>query len=103
MAEIPGGLGSIELESSVLRYASFDFHKDYTKIPAAIFAFLITLGIILSIAMPSRDVWVRLRASKGSAKLQIAGAAHNHSLGMAKLINKVCQQEADFISKKLSQ
>lgn len=57
-ASIPGGLGTIEL-TRVERYVSVDIHHDPTPQYALLFAILILGGLLLSLFVPRRRVWIK--------------------------------------------
>lgn len=69
-AELPNGLGSIEFgnanpdatdndySGSVLRFASFDIHHDPSRLWVLVFAVLVVLGLLTSLFVPRRRVWV---------------------------------------------
>ncbi|GAB2526633.1 cytochrome c biogenesis protein ResB [Paramicrobacterium agarici] len=95
--ELPNGLGSITLES-VKRFASFEVHSDPSQGWVLLFSMLVLAGLMLSLLVPRRRIWVKLipvddavvrveyagLARGDDAKLQSAVAAlqraHNASI-----------------------
>ncbi|GAA3883611.1 cytochrome c biogenesis protein ResB [Leifsonia kafniensis] len=86
--ELPNGLGSVTLENespdakvgdfsgSVLRFASFDIHRDPTQGWVLTFAVLILLGLLTSLFVPRRRVWVKAIPNEdGTLRLEYAGLA----------------------------
>jgi cytochrome c biogenesis protein len=74
-AEIPGGLGTIEL-SDVKRFASLDIHHDPSQVWVLVFAMLILGGLLTGLFVPRRRVWVKVvEAADGSRSVQYAGLA----------------------------
>ena len=87
-AELPDGLGTVtfadnspdsaanDFSKSVPRFASFDVHHDPTVYWVLSFAVLILLGLLTSLFVPRRRVWVKATAqSDGSVQLEYAGLA----------------------------
>ncbi|TFB56665.1 cytochrome c biogenesis protein ResB [Cryobacterium tagatosivorans] len=86
--QLPGGLGSVTFEDanpgakkgdfsgSVLRFASFDIHHDPTQGWVLLFAVLVLLGLLTSLFIPRRRVWVKaIEQGDGSVRLEYAGLA----------------------------
>jgi cytochrome c biogenesis protein len=86
--QLPNGLGSVTLENespnakagdfsgSVLRFASFDIHRDPTQGWVLTFAVLILLGLLTSLFVPRRRVWVKATPNAdGTLRLEYAGLA----------------------------
>lgn len=76
-ADLPNGLGSIEFgnadpeapagdfSNSVPRFASFDIHSDPSQFWVLLFAVLVTLGLLTSLFVPRRRVWIAVRPLAG--------------------------------------
>jgi len=86
--ELPNGLGTVTFEDaapgakegdfsgSVLRFGSFDIHHDPTQGWVLLFAVLVLLGLLASLFVPRRRVWVKaIRRDDGSVRLEYAGLA----------------------------
>ena len=74
-AEIPGGLGTIEL-SDVKRFASLEIHHDPSQVWVLVFAMLILGGLLTGLFVPRRRVWVKIvDDADGSRTVQYAGLA----------------------------
>ncbi len=86
--ELPNGLGSVtfddanpgsvagDFSGSVPRFASFDIHHDPTQGWVLLFAVLVLLGLLTSLFVPRRRVWVKAIAlPDGSLRLEYAGLA----------------------------
>ncbi|MGN6501592.1 MAG: cytochrome c biogenesis protein ResB [Pseudolysinimonas sp.] len=58
VADLPDGLGTVEYEG-LKRYVSVDIHHDITAVWALVFAVLILGGLLLSLFIPRRRVWVK--------------------------------------------
>nr|WP_307842501.1 cytochrome c biogenesis protein ResB [Salinibacterium sp. NG253] len=55
--ELPNGLGSVEL-TSIPRFVSLDVHHDPSQLPVLLFAMLLFGGLITSLFVPRRRMWV---------------------------------------------
>ena len=78
-AQLPNGLGSIEFvnanpdaaandfSGSVPRFASFDIHNDPSQVWVLVFAVLVVLGLLTSLLVPRRRVWVAVHATSADA------------------------------------
>lgn len=73
-AELPNGLGSIEL-SEIPRFVSLDVHHDAALGWIFLFAVLVTAGLITSLFIPRRRMWVKAVPTKGGIRLEYAGLA----------------------------
>jgi cytochrome c biogenesis protein len=83
-AQLPDGLGSVTLES-VARFAAFDVRRTPGQMPALVFSLLATAGLVASLFVPRRRVWVRVRGGQGEDEplLEIAGLSRGADAGLA--------------------
>jgi cytochrome c biogenesis protein len=85
---LPNGLGSVTFDNanpsaeagdysgSVPRFASFDIHHDPTQGWVLLFSILVLLGLLTSLFIPRRRVWVKaIEQEDGSVRLEYAGLA----------------------------
>ncbi|WP_432574163.1 cytochrome c biogenesis protein ResB [Kineococcus sp. SYSU DK005] len=81
--DLPGGLGSVSFEG-VKRYASIDVRRTPGQTPALVFSLLATTGLVLSLFLPRRRAWVRVRpAAGGGSDVVVAGLARGDDAGLA--------------------
>jgi cytochrome c biogenesis protein len=74
-ADLPNGLGSVSLDA-VPRFVSFDVHHDPTQRWVLLFAILVLGGLLTSLFVPRRRVWVKaVPQADGSTTLEYAGLA----------------------------
>lgn len=89
--DLPGGLGTVTFES-LPRFVSVDIHRDPTQLPVAIFALLILGGLVSSLFVVRRRVWLRLsRLPDGSAVLEVAALSRNEDPGQEKAVDDLVQ------------
>jgi cytochrome c biogenesis protein len=75
-AQLPNGMGSVTLDG-IKRFASFDIHRDPTQLWVLVFAILVLGGLLTSLFIPRRRVWVKLieNADGRGVTLEYAGLA----------------------------
>jgi cytochrome c biogenesis protein len=74
-ADLPNGLGSITFDG-VKRFASLDIHHDPTQGWVLVFAVLVLGGLLTSLFVPRRRLWVKaVTLPDGSLRLEYAGLA----------------------------
>jgi cytochrome c biogenesis protein len=74
-AQLPDGIGSVTFDK-VVRYASLDIHHDPTQGWVLVFAILILGGLLTSLFVPRRRMWVKAKTdSSGVVTLEYAGLA----------------------------
>jgi cytochrome c biogenesis protein len=100
-AELPNGLGSIEF-TGLKRFASVDIHHDPTPAYALLFALLILGGLLLSLFVPRRRVWIKaIPARGGLTRIEYAGLARGEDPTLARAVAELAerhQQHLDDIS-----
>jgi cytochrome c biogenesis protein len=83
-AELPGSRASVEF-SELRRFISVDIHRDPTQIPVALCAGLIMLGLVVSLFITRRRVWIRVVGAKGSTSMvEFAALARGDDPGLAR-------------------
>lgn len=106
-AELPDGLGSITFESaspdaeegdwsaSVLRFASIDIHHDPAQGWALLFSMLAVAGLLTSLFIPRRRVWVKaLDGEAGGIRLEYAGLARGEDPGLEGAVRDLARRHA---------
>ncbi|WP_167132696.1 cytochrome c biogenesis protein ResB [Paramicrobacterium chengjingii] len=99
-ADLPNGMGTIEFvnenptgqgfEGSVHRFASFDIHDDKTQLGVAIGAGLVLLGLLISLFVPRRRVWVKASDNDdGTVRIEYAGLARGEDPGLADAVEAI--------------
>jgi len=73
--DLPNGLGTVTLDG-VKRFASFEVHHDPTQGWVLLFAVLVLGGLLTSLFIPRRRVWVKAAArADGTVHVEYAGLA----------------------------
>ncbi|MFB2586400.1 cytochrome c biogenesis protein ResB [Herbiconiux liukaitaii] len=74
-ADLPNGLGTVSLDE-VKRFASFDVHHDATQGWVLLFAILVLAGLLTSLFIPRRRLWVKATSrADGTVQVEYAGLA----------------------------
>lgn len=71
---LPGGMGTVTLDA-VPRYASFDVMRNPAQQWVLVFAVISVGGLLISLFVPRRRMWVKAFAADGAVVLQYAGLA----------------------------
>ncbi len=96
--DLPNGLGSIELKA-IPRFVSLDVHHDSAQGWVFLFAALAVAGLITSLFIPRRRVWVKVVRGRGrTLTLQYAGLARGDDPGL----NAAVEDIADRHSQQLT-
>ncbi|WGD37796.1 cytochrome c biogenesis protein ResB [Lysinibacter sp. HNR] len=72
--ELPNGMGTVTLDA-IPRFVSFDLHHNPGQIWVLIFAILATLGLLSSLFIPRRRVWVKVIPREGGIRIEYAALA----------------------------
>ncbi len=75
-AELPNGLGTVTFDG-VKRFASFDIHRDPTQGWVLVFALAALAGLLISLFIPRRRLWVAVTPLPG-------GGVHIETAGLAR-------------------
>lgn len=84
--ELPNGLGSVEL-TAIPRFAALDVHSDPAQGWVLAFTILAVGGLLLSLFVPRRRVWARVREdADGTTRLEWAGLARGEDPRLAEAV-----------------
>ena len=96
VADLPDGLGTVEYEG-LKRFVSVDIHHDITAVWALVFAMLILGGLLLSLFIPRRRVWVK--AVDG--RLEYAGLARGEDPTLAAAVQDLARRHREVLGETL--
>ncbi|WIE77221.1 cytochrome c biogenesis protein ResB [Curtobacterium sp. MCSS17_007] len=92
---LPDGTGSISFDG-VKRYVSLDVHHDPSQLFVAGFAVLAVLGLLTSLFVPRRRVWVkavpRKGAEHGEYDLEYAGLARGEDPNLERAVDDIARR-----------
>jgi cytochrome c biogenesis protein len=91
-AQLPNGLGSVSLDN-VKRFASLDIHHDPTQGWVLLFAILVLAGLLTSLFVPRRRIWVKaISGDDGSLSLEYAGLARGDDPNLAAAVDALADR-----------
>ncbi|HEY4153343.1 MAG TPA: cytochrome c biogenesis protein ResB [Pseudolysinimonas sp.] len=97
-AELPNGLGSIEF-TGIQRFVSVDIHHDPTPAYALLFALLILGGLLLSLFVPRRRVWIKAVPVRGKrlTRIEYAGLARGEDPTLARAVAELAERHQQHL------
>ncbi|WP_348789734.1 cytochrome c biogenesis protein ResB [Leifsonia sp. NPDC080035] len=97
--ELPNGLGTIHL-GDVKRYATLDVHHDPAQGWVLVFAILILGGLLTSLFVPRRRLWVKaVENPDGSLTLEYAGLARGEDPNLLAAVTAVADEHAALLTR----
>jgi cytochrome c biogenesis protein len=92
--QLPNGLGSVSVDG-IERYAGLDVHHDPAQGWVLLFAILILGGLLTSLFVPRRRIWVKaVGNADGSVTLEYAGLARGEDPNLVSAIETIAEQHA---------
>ena len=108
--DLPDGLGTVTFDSaspeaapddfshSVPRFASVDVHRDPAQNWVLLFASLAVAGLLGSLFVPRRRVWVKAKEGKnGSLRLEYAGLARGEDPTLAAAVSAIARRHLERV------
>ena len=105
--ELPGGIGTVtfenadpdaaegDLSNSVPRFASLDIHRDPSQGWVLLFAILVLAGLLTSLFVPRRRVWVKaVETPDGGVRLEYAGLARGEDPGLERAVGDIAERHS---------
>ncbi|GAB2690368.1 cytochrome c biogenesis protein ResB [Thalassiella azotivora] len=101
--ELPDGHGSITFED-LTRFAAVDVRHDPGKVPALVFAVLAMVGLVASLFVRRRRLWVRVLPASGPGRtvVQVAGLARGDDPGLADEVRDVARALGEAADPRLT-
>ncbi|MFP3467356.1 cytochrome c biogenesis protein ResB [Leifsonia sp. SIMBA_070] len=97
--QLPNGLGTISLDG-VKRFATLEVHHDPAQIWVLLFAVLILLGLLTSLFVPRRRLWVKaIENPDGSLTLEYAGLARGEDPNLLSAVAGVADQHSEALTR----
>nr|WP_246335718.1 cytochrome c biogenesis protein ResB [Microcella alkalica] len=84
-ADLPNGIGSVEF-TALPRFVSVDIHHDPTQAGVLVSSLLILGGLVVSLWVPRRRMWVTATATDDGVRLQYAGLARGDDPGLEQAV-----------------
>ncbi|TXK18594.1 cytochrome c biogenesis protein ResB [Homoserinibacter sp. GY 40078] len=100
-AELPNGLGTIEF-TGLKRFASVEFHHDPTEGWVLVFALLILGGLLLSLFVPRRRMWVKAVADGDGTRIEYAGLARGEDPTLAAAVADLARRHQERLERRMN-
>ncbi|WP_298228874.1 cytochrome c biogenesis protein ResB [Gryllotalpicola sp.] len=84
-AQLPDGLGTVTFDG-VKRFASLDIHHDPAQGWVLVFAILVVAGLLTSLFVPRRRLWVKAVDSADGLRLEYAGLARGEDARLEEVV-----------------
>ena len=96
--DLPNGLGSIEF-TGIQRFVSVDIHHDPTPAFALLFAMLILGGLLLSLFVPRRRVWIKALpgVDGGPTRVEYAGLARGEDPTLERAVADLAARHGQYL------
>ena len=99
--ELPDGLGTIEF-TALKRFVSVEFHHDITEGWVLTFALLILGGLLVSLFVPRRRMWVKATPDGDGVRLEYAGLARGEDPTLAAAVADIARRHAERLERRMN-
>lgn len=94
--QLPDGVGTVTFDG-IAEYATVDIAHDPGKEPALIAAILAIAGLMLSLFIPRRRVWVRVtKTASGTSRIEVAGLSRTDEAGLRPAVDELTELIVGF-------
>jgi cytochrome c biogenesis protein len=94
--DLPDGLGSVELRD-VRRFVSLDIHHDPARGWVLGFALAAVAGLLVSLFVPRRRMWVKATPAEGGLRVEYAGLARGEDPGLEPAVAELARRHAESL------
>ena len=95
--DLPDGMGTIELEA-VTNYVGLDIHHDPAQAWVLLFALLAVGGLLTSLFIPRRRMWIKATTVDGVTRLEYAGLARGDDPTLDEAVADLAQTHAEALA-----
>lgn len=100
-ADLPNGLGTIEF-TGLKRFVSVEFHHDPTEGWVLVFALLILGGLLLSLFIPRRRMWIKAIPDGDGVRLEYAGLARGEDPTLEAAVADIARRHAARLERRMN-
>jgi len=100
-ADLPDGRGSVEF-TSLPRFVSLDIHHDPTQAGVLVSSLLVLAGLLTSLFVPRRRMWVVVHAEADGVRVQYAGLARGDDAGLERAVSELADRHSEVLAEKAS-
>jgi cytochrome c biogenesis protein len=89
--DLPNGLGTVEF-TGLRRFVAVDIARDPTQLGVLISAILVLGGLLLSLFVPRRRVWIKAVPDGDGVRLEYAGLARGEDQGLERAVAELADR-----------
>jgi cytochrome c biogenesis protein len=101
IVELPDGMGTIEFEG-LARYVGLDIHHDPAQVWVLGFALAAVLGLLTSLFIPRRRMWIKAVAGGDGVTLEYAGLARGEDPALAAAVADLAADHTEALERRMS-
>ncbi len=98
--ELPDGLGSVSFDS-LPRYISIDVHRDPSQLWVLLFALLMVAGLLTSLFVPRRRMWVKAVQTDAGVRLEYGGLARGEDPNLETAVQELAREHSQRLGLKV--
>lgn len=95
--DLPGGAGTVSFDG-IKRFASFDVHRDPSQQWVLIFVLLALAGLLTSLFVPRRRMWVAARRDGDELVLEYAALARGEDPALEEAVEAVARRHGELLA-----
>jgi cytochrome c biogenesis protein len=99
--DLPDGMGTIEFEG-IARYVGLDIHSDPAQAWVLGFALAAVFGLLTSLFIPRRRMWIKVLPGDGATRLEYAGLARGEDPALAAAVTDLARAHGEALERKLT-
>ena len=99
VVDLPDGMGTIEFEG-LARYVGLDIHHDPAQGWVLLFALLAVSGLLTSLFIPRRRMWVKALPGDDGVRLEYAGLARGEDPALAGAVADLARAHAEALARR---
>jgi len=100
--DLPNDLGSVEL-TSIPRFVSLDVHHDPSELPVLLFSILVVAGLVTSLFIPRRRMWVAATTDdSGTTTIQYAALARGDDPNLEAAVTEFADKHSQKLTVRVS-
>jgi cytochrome c biogenesis protein len=97
-AELPNGRGSVEF-TELRRFVSLDIHHDPTQAGVLVSSLFVLAGLLTSLFVPRRRLWVVATPEGDGVRLQYAGLARGDDAGLERAVGELADRHVEALTR----
>ena len=98
--DLPDDMGTIEFEG-IARYVGLDIHSDPAQAWVLGFALAAVFGLLTSLFIPRRRMWIKAVPGDGVTRLEYAGLARGEDPALAAAVADLARDHGEALERKL--